>query len=221
MERIAEACFGLALILALLSVARIGLAWGVTRLMHRTLEVGSAPTVLVIAMSVSVVSGIAMWAMMATIHRRMATLPPQLDPEEVWRSVHAREEIRELREQAQEEAEESADHRRFELAAVADRPWWLLELSGAHLLWWISFVVGIGYLGELWELPEWSVHIVAPIAVGGAVMKAYFPGLLWTRSSKEVDRRYVVRYYRWWGRGWLPVVLALLPAGAYWLATLG
>jgi hypothetical protein len=138
-----------------------------------------------------------------------------MDREAVWRAVWADQEVRRLEQEAVEQAEEEIDRRRFEEERVAERPWWVVELSGAHLLWWVSFAL---LLTWNWEMPDWLLPIIGPVAFGGAIMKVFLPFMWWGASKPGTDRRNLVRYYRWWGKGLLPMVVALLPAAAYWLA---
>jgi len=101
-------------------------------------------------------------------------------------------------------------------------PWWRIELSGAHLVWWIS-------LPATWTI-EWAdgESLSTLRTLGEAVL---YPGMVlkigfwWTYRWMEsaATMRAFMRFYRWWGRGWQPVLLALLPGalGACWLAMRG
>jgi hypothetical protein len=154
-----------------------------------------------------------MWAATRAINGRLALLPGELDRAIVWQALRAREQVRAWQEHAEEEAEEAADRRRFETEAVGRRPWWLVELSGAHLVWWASFIIVVAGVAEpRWEVPEAVIAVAVPVAIGGAVIKVFLPFMWWASVSRGTDKRNLIRYYRWWGRGWLPVLLALLPA---------
>jgi thioredoxin-like negative regulator of GroEL len=125
---------------------------------------------------------------------------------------------------------EGQERREFLEASKQAAPWWSRELSGAHAVWWLSgiFVFVAVAVGE-----ERS-NVVGPvfaIAAMGLLLKVVVPfiwlllplvaGAPWTWKaglSLGPTWRGVVSYYRWWGRGFLPMAVALLPAAAYWLA---
>ncbi len=120
-----------------------------------------------------------------------------------------------------------------------DRHWLRVEVSGAHLIWWLSFLAAVVYgLSPLWLLlgappspgeldamlkwapPEWLMSGVFAIAAAGALLKLMVP-LVWSGAWKASGRNpetrpQLKRYYRFWAKGLLPAVLALAPAVAYW-----
>jgi hypothetical protein len=204
-------------------VLNITVRWGAERFFDRILELGAwaekAPLYLLIAAGACAPLLGAWYVVYRGMLRHLDRLATQgMDREVVWRAVWADQEVRRLEQEAVERAEEEIDRRRFEEERVAERPWWLVELSGAHLVWWLSFVLGIGLLEWNWEMPDWLLPIIGPVAVGGAIMKVFLPFMWWGASKLGTDRRNLVRYYRWWGKGLLPMAVALLPAAAYWLA---
>ena len=201
----------------------VGVQWAVVRFFHRVIGAGTwldrGPFYLAVALGLFGVV-VAVWYFVNS--RMVAALDDiaarGMDRDLLWRAVTAKWAARDLEERAVENIEEGIDASRFEQETLGVRPWWLVELSGAHVLWWLSFILGIGYLIWYWELPDWLLSIVGPVAVGGAIMKWFLPAMWLAKSVRGRDRRNLARYYRWWGRGWLPVALALLPAAAAWAA---
>jgi len=122
-------------------------------------------------------------------------------------------------------AERDEERRRDEQWAEESRrakPWCLRELSGAHLVWWVACAGLGGWQLGLFALSEAAAIAMAFCAVLGGVLKVLIPvGLLYASWLESGTYRTAVRYYRWWGRSWLPVVLALLPAVLGYLAAVG
>jgi hypothetical protein len=144
-----------------------------------------------------------------------------------------REECRvEARKADAEREVEDQERREFVAASKRAAPWWLRELSGAHAVWWLS---GIFFFVAI-TVGEERSSVVGPafaIAATGLVLKVVVPffwlllSLKWTASVPWTWKRRpllgptwrdVVSYYRWWGGGWVPVVVALAPGiGGYLL----
>jgi hypothetical protein len=120
-----------------------------------------------------------------------------------------------------------------------DRHWLLVEVSGAHLIWWLSFLATTLYfLSPLWLLlrppptpyeveavlswgpPDWLMNGIFAIAVVGLLLKGLVPGFwfaAWDSAGRNPDTyREQKRYYRFWAKGLLPAALALAPAFVYW-----
>jgi hypothetical protein len=124
--------------------------------------------------------------------------------------VFAQAEYEELRADGEEDK-----RRDLEWAEESRRAkvWWRREFSGAHLVWWIAFAVFGGQELKVLVIPGAMADAVIVCAILGAILK-----VLMTAVMLPFTYRMAVRYYRWWGRGWLPVVLALLPAVAGYFA---
>jgi hypothetical protein len=119
------------------------------------------------------------------------------------------------------------------------RHWLRVELSGAHLIWWLSFLATTLYLlSPLWLLlrspptpyeveamlrwwpPDWLINGLFAIAAVGVLLKAIVPFFwvaAWDSAGRNPDTyRELKRYYRFWAKGLLPAALALAPAVIYW-----
>jgi hypothetical protein len=92
---------------------------------------------------------------------------------------------------------------------LAGPAWWRAELSGAHLAYWLALAV---------LLATWALPGRVPAQAWGPALAIFIPGAFWkgifwllyglTTNSARIGR---LRFYRWWGRKIVPVVLALLP----------
>lgn len=119
------------------------------------------------------------------------------------------------------------------------RHWLLVEVSGAHLIWWLSVVAVTVYTrSPVWmssdripspdEIeamleaapPDWLVDGLFAIAGVGFVLKVIITGALlgaWVRCGRNPETRgQIRRYYRFWAKGLLPATLALLPGLVPW-----
>jgi hypothetical protein len=135
----------------------------------------------------------------------------------------------EARGEAAEQAVEQQEHLEFAEASKLASPWWSRELSGAHAVWWVSWI----FLWAAITAGEDRSSVVGPVfavAAMGLLLKAVAPLLplllsllsavrapwTWKRRPLLVPIwRDVVSYYRWWGRGWAPVAIALAPGVVY------
>jgi tetratricopeptide (TPR) repeat protein len=88
-------------------------------------------------------------------------------------------------------------------------PWWREEASGAHLVWWAALAVALLVEFHMPLMPVRWGPVAWAVAVPGLMMKAIF----WRFPSAASDEARIVwlRFYRWWGRGPLPVGIALAP----------
>ncbi len=127
-------------------------------------------------------------------------------------------ERRVTRAMAREEAKAAAR----EYRDLERKPWWLVELSGAHLLWWIALGAIIGDSCGAWRLSEGHFDYALITAVGMGFFKCALPFGMRYGSRRECSpqmtfeqrRREARLFYRWWS-GWiLPPLVALAPAAA-------
>jgi hypothetical protein len=180
-------------------------------------------TFLWIGVAFSIVSGLVVWRYTATIMKRANALPSGLDQTTFWKGVAANEMIETEQEEAQKPAIDKAEEERFKEDSYNTQPWLLIELSGAHLLWWVSFIVLAGHYLYLWELSENHVLPMVIFAVNGLFFKGVLT-LLLLGVSKDItgsrDHLFVKKYYRWLGR-WYAIFAAALPVGAVLLAIRG
>jgi hypothetical protein len=117
------------------------------------------------------------------------------------------------------ERPEGSEQRLRRQEELLRKPWWLIEISGAHLIWWLAFLIL-----AWWVIPnplpgdrsasaacDLLCRAFGPtMAVGaiGFVLKVFAPLRLLPRSG---GHREVALYYRWWS-GWTwPVIIALSP----------
>jgi hypothetical protein len=99
----------------------------------------------------------------------------------------------------------------------------VVELRGAHLVWWLAWAATFSAAVSGWalDLPRWLFGSLVAVAVGGAVAKVCVPFVgHWSRVWTTVqyhDGRYEGwrRYYLFWAAGILPVAIALVPGVAY------
>jgi len=65
---------------------------------------------------------------------------------------------------------------------------------------------------------EAEKHLERAQRAFGAILKVVVGWLGWALIPRTAQtRRAFTRYYRWWGRGWLPATLALLPGVVLWV----
>ncbi len=149
-------------------------------------------------------------------------------PNTIWRALQASDEVKSIEAKRVAQAKDVNDRKRFDIESVAAFSWWRVELSGAHFIWWLSLLLCMILLSERWQAYEWLFSIVSPMAFIGFVIKGtlLFMMLNDRMSSnsedvvsdciRRVSMRNTIRQYRWWGRGWLPIILAILPALGWW-----
>jgi len=98
-------------------------------------------------------------------------------------------------------------------------PWWTIELSGAHLVWWLSLALMVTLGGAELDVGSTLWRSVEPVVISGGVLKLAF-WYVYGRLSSYPRKRAFLRFYRWWGRGFAPVLLALAPGVYVLLGTL-
>jgi hypothetical protein len=65
--------------------------------------------------------------------------------------------------------------------------------------------------------PDWFLFVVGPVAAFGLIAKGFLLFMLLSDTmsadahssygiAHRIGKRNAIRHYRWWGRGWLPVV---------------
>jgi tetratricopeptide (TPR) repeat protein len=95
------------------------------------------------------------------------------------------------------------------------KPWSLREVSGAHLVWWVAFALSGGQALRVLAMSDAMANAVIMCAIIGGILKVLVTGMM---LVSRAGYRMGVRYYRWWGRGWLPALIAMLPAVFGYLA---
>jgi uncharacterized integral membrane protein len=153
----------------------------------------------------AVVAGLAMAGLVATLRLRSAESRIRAEGLDVTEIDAYATEAEERLESEEREAEREEEKQWAEECGRA-KVWWIRELSGAHLVWWIAFAVFGGQELKVFVVPEALANAVTMCAIFGGILK-----LLVTVLMFRSTYRMAVRYYRWWGRGWLPVVIAVLP----------
>ena len=99
----------------------------------------------------------------------------------------------------------------------------LVELRGAHLVWWLAWAgaFSAAVSGLALDLHRCLFGGLVAVAIGGAVAKVYVPlAGYWAAQWLPVqyhNGRYESwgRYYLFWARGILSVAIALAPGLAY------
>ncbi len=78
-----------------------------------------------------------------------------------------------------------------------------------HLAWWLGLVLVITALKA--PIPDcvWGPTLIALVIPGGIFRICFWIPYLLTTNTARVKR---LRFYAWWSRGWLPLVIILLPA---------
>jgi hypothetical protein len=211
----------LSLLYIFLTLLRLGISWLLTQLGRDQQLESEAGIIIAIVVLVCFGAGIGMWIITRTINSKLELLPPTISSDMAWMALNAKDIFRRQREQAQEEEEERAYQQRLHESDEI-YPWWMVELSGAHLVWWISFALTISYLGTWVELPASLINCCAVLAITGVLLKVFIPFFMITNlyhnhNTLNQRRYFAITYYRWWGR-WVSIIVALLPVGAYWVA---
>jgi hypothetical protein len=143
------------------------------------------------------------------------------DPEIVDGALWKQFEAEQLEKQTPAILREVEDRERFAQESMTALPWWRREMSGAHLVWWVSAVVAV----SAWIHPSpplmWVAGILSPVLFVGFLAKIIFGWLLYLLLIGLPDsRRRMTRYYRWWARGWKPIAAALAPGALFWAVML-
>ena len=174
-----------------------------------------------LSLFLAIIVGLGIAALAATLRLRWLESRIQaegLDAAEVDAFATEAEERLDREERKAEREEEQRRDQQWAEECRRAKPWWLREVSGAHLVWWAAFAVaGAEELGIV-ALPPAMLNAVQACVLFGGILKVVVSGLLFLSALRvPATYRMAVRYYRWWGRGWLPVALALLPAVAGFL----
>lgn len=164
-----------------------------------------------IAPFLAILSAIGAWAIARLIFSRFERLWwGGYHPESMEQALWAEEAAQALRQHQIASAQETAALSHLETDGQTVPPWWRIELSGAHLVWWLStaaFIVD-GLLG--WPVPIGLALALGLVVFPWGLAKVIFWVLYANTTYAARVRR--IRFYRWWGRGWLPAVIALSPA---------
>ncbi len=157
----------------------------------------------------AIIAGLVIAALVASL--RLCWLESNIRAERLDAgAIDACADTTEQRLESEERKAEREEERRREDQWVDEcrraKPWRLREVSGAHLVWWAIFVaLGCRQLGWL-VLSDAALNALVIGAIFGGILKGVVVLMIWRDTY-----RMATRYYRWWGRGWLPVVVALLP----------
>jgi len=158
----------------------------------------------------AILSAGALWATTTIVRARFEKLAwegcdPGLLEQALW-TEHA---ARYLEAEREERSAQEQARRRLAEERRTGPPCWRVEFSGGHLVWWLSLLIVVGAAAKL-SVPAlvWAPAL-ATVIVGGLVKLVFWVLYASTTDAARVGR---LHFYRWWTRGWLPVVLALLPA---------
>ncbi len=143
------------------------------------------------------------------MRRQLAQLNTQgLDKKDIKAYINKISEKLELDEFRTEQAEQQRQDDKWIEEKKRAKPWWKRELSGAHLVWWIAFLLWTIQELTAFQLPSRIYNGMMLCLFLGGIVKIVIPALM----LRNLDtHRMAIRYYRWWGRGWLPPLLAFLP----------
>jgi hypothetical protein len=138
------------------------------------------------------------------------------DQDELRDALWARSEARSVRRRLAERQREAAAEARLlqEIGVPPSR--WRLELSGAYLVWWLCAAFWLAWLTFHWPLSDRLLESIGVITATGLLFRLILLAVLRGPRQRYVDRLGTMRFSWWWGRGWLPMLLALLPGAAYW-----
>ncbi len=159
---------------------------------------------------VALASAAGVWITTHVIRQRFASLGwlgfnPELLQQALWTEYAARV----WQADGTAYLQELEASRRLAQERQAAPPWWKVEFSGGHLVWWLSFLI---ILAALLRAPVPEIVGVPALGVlffGGLIKLFFWVAYGLTTNAARLGR---LRFYRWWSRGWLPVLLALLPA---------
>jgi hypothetical protein len=140
------------------------------------------------------------------------------DQEELLQALWARSEARSIRRKLAERQREAAAEARLLQETGAPPPWWRLELSGAYLIWWLCAAFWLAWLIFRWPLLDRLLESIGVVTAIGLLFRLILLAVIRGPRQRHVDRLGTMRFSWWWGRGWLPALIALLPGVAYWEA---
>ncbi len=140
------------------------------------------------------------------------------EAEQLWQALWARSETRWIRSKLAERRREAAAEERLAREVGSAPSWWRLEFSGAYLVWWLCGAFWLAWLIFRWPLPERLLESIGVITVTGLLFRLILLAVLRAPRQSSTDRLGTMRFSWWWGRGWLPTLIALLPGVVYWAA---
>ncbi len=138
------------------------------------------------------------------------------DAGQLGEALWARSEIGSIRRRLAERQREAAAEARL-VDEVGNAPsWWRREFSGAYLVWWLCAAFWAAWLISRWPLPDRLLESVGAITAVGLLFRLILLAVIRAPRQRPSDRLSTMRFSWWWGRGWLPALIALLPGVAYW-----
>jgi len=151
----------------------------------------------------------------ALVENGIATEPDDMEVLRIEEALEAQDEARELGRGATGIAKERVAEKLLVQERKRAGHWWRRELSGAHLIWWVSVAAVVAQAEFHAHIPEWvMLRLVYPVFAFGIAWKGLVMvfGLLALGFMSDRTRVVLMKYSRWWAKEPVAVIIALAPA---------